>query len=252
MLIVLGLVQAALQRRKHPFERLIHAAPGKDKVVIKSVHQLLAEGRRKLLVRSGKAHLVLLRYLLKKRIVVHDGVVPGAAPRMNTLAQGKSLIRDDKILIEIVYRSEPAAFRTRSERRVEGKRARFQFIKGDSAMLARVQFRIRSLDRLRGTVAAFRQLLDVDYSMSGLETKLHGVRETRPVARQDDAVHDNVDIMALLLVQLRQFIDRKHRAVDADTGEALPFDLGKRLLMPPFLALHDGSVKDYFKFRVVS
>ena len=170
---------------------------------------------------------------------------------MDALTQGKSLIRDDKILIEIVYRPEPAAFRARPERRVKRKRTRLQFIEGDSAMLARIQLRICSLDRLRGTVAAFRQLLDVDYSMSGLESELHGVRETRPVARQDDAVHDNIDVVALFLVQIRQFVDRKHRAVNADTGEALSLDLRKRLLMPPLLALHDRSVEDYFKFRVV-
>ena len=128
MFIILGFVQPALKRRKHSFERLIYASPGKDKIVIESMHQLLAEGRRKLFVRSGEIHLVLLCDLLEKSVVVHYGVVSGAAPRMDAFSQGKRLVRNDKILIEIVYRPKSTAFRARPERRVERKGTRLQFI----------------------------------------------------------------------------------------------------------------------------
>ena len=116
MLVVLGFVQSALKRRKHPFKRLIDASPWKDKIVIESVHQLLAEGRRKLFVRSGEVHLVLLCDLFKQSVVVHDGIVSCATPRMDALAQGESLVRNDKILIKIVYRPKSATFRARPER----------------------------------------------------------------------------------------------------------------------------------------
>ena len=111
-------------------------------------------------------------------------------------------------------------------------------------MLARIQLRICRLDRSSGIVSTFRQLLNIDYPMPGLEAKLNGIRKTRPVAWQNDTIHNNVDIVALLLVQLRQFIDREHRAVDADTGEALSLDFSESLLVPSLLALHDRSVED--------
>ena len=89
MFIILRLVQAALKCRKNALERLVHTSPRQHKVIIKTMHELLAEVRGEILIRGGKLHLVLLCNLLKERIVVHYGVVSGATPRMNAFTQRK-------------------------------------------------------------------------------------------------------------------------------------------------------------------
>ena len=80
--------------------------------------------------------------------------------------------------------------------------------------------------------------------MAGLERELDGVGEARPVARQDEAVHDDVDVVRLLLVELGQLVRRIRRPVDPDAREAVALERGERLLVATLLPLRDGRVED--------
>ena len=114
-------------------------------------------------------------------------------------------------------------------------------------MLACVKLRIRRLHRFAES-ARFRKLFHIDHSMPGLQTELHGIGESRPVARQHDTVDHNIDIVAFLLVQFRKFIDRIHRAVYPDASETLPVDFGESLLVAALFPLHDRRIQDYPDF----
>ena len=241
MFVVFRLVQTALERGQHALEGPVHAAPRQDQVVIEAVHQLFPERRRELLVRGRELHLVLLRDLLKQRIVVHDGVVAGAPPRMDALAQRQGPVGHHKIFVEIVDGAEPSAGRARAEGGIERERAWLQLVKGDAAVFAGVQLREYELP--------LPQNLNVDDAAPGLQPQLDGVGETRTVAGQHDAIHDHIDVVALLLVEFRSLLYRTHCPVDPHAREALAFDLGKRLLMAPLLALHHWRIEDQLDRR---
>ena len=105
-------------------------------------------------------------------------------------------------------------------------------------MFTRIQFGIGDLPSSHD--------LDIDDAMTGLKSQLHGIGEPRAVAGQHDAVHDHIDVVALLLVKFRDLLDRVHRPVDAHARKPLTLDLGQRLLVPPFLPLHDRGVENHF------
>ena len=237
-LVALGVLHHPLHGVQHARERLIDASPRQHEIVIETMHQLLAEGGRQLLVRRIELHLVLFRNACQDLVVVHDRHVSRTAPRVDAFAQRKRLVGDHKVLVKIVDGTESAAGRARPERRIERERTRLQLVKGDAAVLACVQLGIGDLFPAHD--------LDVDDAFPGLETQLHGIGEPRAVAGQHNAIYNHIDVMTLLLVEFGDLLDRVHRPVDAHAREPLTLDLGQGLLVPTLLPLHDRRVEDEF------
>ncbi len=235
-LVVLRLREALGERRQHAFEGTVLAAPGQDEIVLEAVHEIVAELRGQVLVGRREAHLVLLGDLLEERVVVHDGVVAGAPPGVDALAQRERLVGHDEVLVEIVDPAQSAARRAGAEGRVEREGARLQFGERDAAVRAGVEFRIG----LR--LAA--DLLHLEKALAFAERELDGVRQARPVAGEDEAVDDDLDRVVALLVQRGQFVRRVDRPVDAHAGEAVALGRGQDVVVAALLAAHGGSVED--------
>ena len=156
---------------------------------------------------------------------------------MYALPQRQRPVGHDKLLVEVVQLTEAGACRTRAERRVEGERPRLQLIERYAAVHACVELGVCSV-------------VDVDDARALLERQLDGVCEARPVAGQHEAVHDDVDVVGPLLVQLRQLVDGVRLAVDANPRKAIAPYRGEGLLVAALLALHDRRVDDDAPFAL--
>src|SRR5690606_27295368 len=83
--------------------------------------------------------------------------------------------------------------------------------------------------------------LDDGNAVREVELRLEAVREPRrDIRADDDAVHDNVDVVLVLLVELRRVRDFVEGAVDLDALEALLLQLRQLLAVFALAATHDG------------
>ena len=159
--------------------------------------------------------------------VVGDvGLAPGLDRPLTERGRG---VRDDQLGVDLEPGAEAVALRARSERAVEGERARLELVGVDGVVVgARHLLREPQL-----TPRVLRVEVDEveDHETAGeVEGGLHRVGEPSLGRLLDrEPVDDDLDGVLLLLVERRRVVEGVRLAVDAGTGEALGLQLLEEL-----------------------
>ena len=173
-----------------------------------------------------------------QRVKVHpgDGIASHVAPAAGlngALQDGQGAVRDDEVRIHLELEAQTGTGRAGAVGVVEGEHARAELRHGDPAVLAGVVQR-------EGRLLAGVHLLDDRHTAAVRGCGLHGVGQAaRDVAAQNQAVHDEVNIVLFVLFEgdvLGQIVET---AVHADAGKARFAGVGKDLLVLTLLAADD-------------
>ena len=142
-------------------------------------------------------------------------------------------VRDDEVGIDLLQHTQAGARRARAERAVEGEGARGQLLHGDAAVRAgevggEEHFALARTDIRDHDAAGERERGLQRVGQAGLD-----------VLAQDQAVHDDLDGMLLLLGERRRLGDVNNLPVDARAHEALLGDAFEHLDVLALLAAHE-------------
>ena len=170
--------------------------------------------------------------------------------RDRALAQGRVLVGDDQLGVDLLLDPEPAAGRTGAERIVEREQPRLDL--GDreaghraGELLREKQAAVAVVLGLVGLGAAHRHGtvggLGNRQAVGELERGLEALRQPlRDVGAYHDAVDHHVDVVLEFLVERRRFRDLVELAVDLDALEAALHPVGDLLAVFAFTAADHG------------
>ena len=235
----LGLVVAALEVRQDALELVLapDRAPARvevaelDLLPVAALHQDVARLLREARVRRLRIEAVVVGERLDHLVVVGIPPVPAAhrAVRKRELGVGDHAVR-----VEELFHAEPVTARAGAERVVEGEEPWLELGHRIAADPAGELVREHELFARRAVEEG-----DTRRALAEAERRLEGFREPLLQVRAHlEPVHDRIDRMLLLGVELRHGVELHVLAIDARTHEALAAQFLDRLLV---LALAPGN-----------
>ncbi len=166
--------------------------------------------------------------------------------RHRPVAQGLALVGHDGLRRDLHGESQALAVRTRAQRRVEREHQRRQFGEAAVAGVAVQRFR----EGFFAPRQAFAHRLHDDLALALLQRRLDAVGQARAlVLPNNGAIHHQIDVVLLLLVQRETRRQVDHRAVHPRPREALRQcirkHLGERALALPFERRQDENARTF-------
>ena len=226
-----GLIQLALQERQHTFEVGVVGAGAAVAVAVADVHLLVA-ALQNCLARLGRK-LAPRGVDVEAHRLAEAGQHPGEVlrgvahrpGRHRALRQRAIRVGHHQFGIDLLADAQTDAFRAGAVRRVERERPRLQVVDGQSVPVGAGQFLGEPLFAVVRVVLVIDELQHHD-AVGQVQRGLDRIGESLLGAGLDgQAVHHDLDVVLLLLLQLRRIGQRMHHAVDADPAVALGVEL---------------------------
>ena len=237
----LGFAPAPFDIGDHALERLLGlVAPyavviDEGHIVDGAVEHDLAEVLGKILPWSRHGLLVVLCHRFECLLVIGRGRARARPGRDGAAIERERVVRHDQVRLEKQFRAEPVAFGAGAVGVVEREQARLDFLDrkaGDRAG----EFRREDDPWVFVRSACVGEFGDGN-AVRKRQRRLERVRQPRRhVGPHHDPVHDHVDIVFQLLVELRRFRNLVERAVDFDALKALFLKLRQLLAILAFPA----------------
>ena len=257
--VAIGLTPAPLDVGDHPLERL-HRFVGAQAVLV-GERDLLAIGAeqdrvldltRQLLPRRRHVDLVVLRERAQRLLVVGRRIARARPRPDRAIAKRDRPVRHHEIGLEFQLGAEAVAGRAGTCWCVEREQPRLDFLDREARHRTREALRehdplVRVVLRLIGAfgVGLRERLigeLDQCDAIRQRQRRFETVgKPCRDILAHDEAIHDDIDVVLVFLVELRCVGNLVERAVDLDPLKALLLPL-RELFAPLALApAHDGS-----------
>jgi hypothetical protein len=268
----LGLEHAAVEIADHAFERLLDVVAlaavdegERDRLAVGAVEDDAALLVGELVPRGLQVEAVVAGEAAQHLHVVGRGRLALGPGHDGALGEGKVVVGDHQILVELLPLAQAIAGRAGALRSVEGEQAGLDLGDGEAGHGAGELFgeadaagrRVGGKDgAVRGLAERFRYagLLGPD----GLRRGVSRVKIGQPVGQlqrgfeavgeagldavaDDDAVDHHFDVVLVLLVERGGVLDVVELAVDADAGEAGLLPLGQLLAILALAAADDGG-----------
>ena len=242
-LVEFRLAVAPRQTRQHAFKGLLgftpraaHPKAQRDRLIARAVQQHLTERLRQLVVGRVHVDLVGRGHRLEQMLVVHHHAEATVPPGMDrAIGQRQRLVGHHEVLVKDQLRTEARAGRTGTERVVEGKRARFQFLKADRTIWTGILFGKEFFAR----VAFWGHALHKDQALALLERQFDRIGQAPPyVLPGDQPIHHGLDGVLFVFVEARDIFERQHLAVDAHAYKPLAADRLKHLFVASLATAH--------------
>ncbi|MDH6227518.1 hypothetical protein M2169_004488 [Streptomyces sp. MJP52] len=163
--------------------------------------------------------------------------VPGGPRVDGALLERLLRVRDDQLGVDLHARADAGAVGAGAEGRVEGEGARLQLLEGEVVVRAVQVLREHAL--ALGVVGREVDEVQHDHAAGEAERGLHGVREAAlGGALHREAVHDHLDGVLLLLLQLGRVGELDRRAVHPGAAVALGLQVGEEVDELPLALAH--------------
>ena len=230
-LLGVGLLHAALQERHHAFEVGVVGPGAAVAVPVPDVHLLVAALENRL-ARLGR-QLAPRRVDVEAQRVAQPGQHPGEVlgglahrPRRHrALGQRQIRVGDDEVGVDLLADAQAGALGAGAVGRVERERPRLQVVDGQRVAVGAGQLLGEPLLAVRRIVVVVDELQHHD-AVGQAQRGLHRVGQPLLGGGLDrQPVDDHLDVVLLLLLQLRRVGQRMHHAVDPDPAVALRVQL---------------------------
>ncbi len=164
-----------------------------------------------------------------------------AGPRADAAFPKGQIFVDDQFRVDIHAHAQAVALGTRAVRAVERKHARGQFLDADAAVGARQLLAEQQLLRLRLFLAPPAQDVDDDQPVGSPQSRFDGIGQPAlDAVAHHDAVHDDLDPVFFVFVQIDGLGRLPQFAVHPHPHEPFPGDFLQELLVLAFATPHDG------------
>ena len=222
-----GLLHAALQKRQHALEVGV-VRPGAAVAVLVAHMNLLVTALEDRAARLG-GQLAPRSVDIEAQLVAQPGQHPGEVlggvthrPRRDgAFGEREVRVGDDEIGVDLFLDAQPDAFRAGAVRRVERERPGLEVVDGQRVAVGAGQLLGKPLLAVRVVVFPVDELQDDD-AVGQVQRRLHRVGQPLLGAGLDgEAVDHHLDVVLLLLLQLRRIGQRVHHSVHPHPAVAL-------------------------------
>ena len=157
-----------------------------------------------------------------------------------TLGEGKLLIGDDQLWVDLEAEAQAGAIRARTIGRVEGERPRLDLVEGERVVVGARALFGESASPIR-VVSVQVDAVDDDEAIGEPQRGLNRVGEalTHALAHHE-AVDDDLNRVLEFLLQLRRILQSHGLAVDDRARVSVRSELVDEVLVLAFASAHDG------------